>query len=79
MEFKKVSSAGDPVVVKRNKKRIDPLLPCLVAITVQLIATAYLYTIHAPKKSVIASGVLTSVYIFVTYLLNKKPNVKKAV
>jgi hypothetical protein len=66
-------------MVKRNKERVDPLLPCLVAIAVQLIATAYLYSVHAPIKSVIASGVLTSVYVLVTYLLNKKPNRKKAV
>lgn len=78
MELKKVSSAGDPDVVKRNKQRIDPIAPCIIAVSIQLMATVYLYSVSAPTRSIVASGVLTLVYLFVSYLLikpGKKPQV----
>jgi len=65
--------------VRRNKQKVDPLLPGLVAVVMQLIATLYLYSISMPTKSVVASAVLTFIYALVTYLLNKKPGKKKSV
>lgn len=79
MELKKVRSAGDPDVVKRNKGKIDPFFPSLIAISLQLISTLYLYSISAPVKAVISSGVLTLVYCLVFYLLAKKPKKKQGV
>ena len=73
MELEKIGSAGDPVVVRRNKQKIDPLFPSIIAVSVQLIATVYLHSINAPTKSVVASAILTAIYALVTYLLNKKP------
>lgn len=72
MEIKKISSAGDPDVVRKNRMKIDPLLPSIVAVLVQLLATLYLLLIHAPIKSIIASAIFTLIYIGVTYILNRK-------
>lgn len=79
MELKKVRSAGDPDVVKRNKNKIDPLFPSLIAISLQLVSTLYLYSISAPNKAVISSGVLTLVYCLVCYLLVKEPKKKRGI
>jgi hypothetical protein len=79
MELKKISSAGDPELVERNKKRIDPLLPSIIAILMQTLATVYLYHAGSPIKSVISSGVLTIIYCMVAYLLNSKPKKSKGV
>lgn len=79
MELKEVRSAGDPELVRRNKNSIDPLFPSLVAILFQLVSTLYLYSTKAPLKSIIASGVLTLIYVIVTYLLVKKPKNKPRV
>ena len=73
MELKKIRSAGDPELVMKNRNRIDPLLPSLLAILMQLLATLYLYHIKVPTRAVVASAVLTVIYCVVTYLLNKKP------
>lgn len=77
MEVKKISSAGDPLMVERNKHRIDPLLPSVVAVIIQFIATAYLYSINSSTGSIVASAMLTIIYAIVTYLLNREPNKKK--
>jgi len=77
MELKKVSSAGDPELVMRNRKIINPLWPSIFAVFMQLLATIYLYSVNVPKRAVIASAILTFVYCVVTYLLNKKPKVRK--
>ena len=73
MELKKVRSAGDPELVERNKKRIDPLIPSIIAVSLQLIATLYLAATGYPSRAVTASAILTAIYSFVTYLLNRKP------
>ena len=75
MEVKKISSAGDPLLVERNKKKIDPFVPAVIAIVVQLVATFYLYSIG----SIIVSAVLTIIYVIATYLLNTEPGKDKKV
>lgn len=72
MELKKVRSAGDPELVRRNKNTIDPLFPSLVAVFMQLMATLYLRAAGYSDKAVILSGTFTLIYVIVTYLLNKK-------
>lgn len=72
MELKKVRSAGDPELVRRNRNTIDPLFPSLLAVFAQLIATVYLRAAGYPDKAVIASAIFTAIYALVTYLLNKK-------
>ena len=79
MELKKIGSAGDPELVERNKNRIDPLFPSIVAILMQILATVYLYYAGYPLKSVISSGVLVVIYFFVAYLLNSKPKKSKGI
>lgn len=73
MELKKIRSAGDPDVVRQNKNRIDPLGPSIIAVSFQAAATVYLYLSSESIKAVISSGVLTLVYVLVSYLLIKKP------
>lgn len=80
MELKKVSSSGDPKLVKANRERIDPLLPSVIAIVVQCISTVYLHSIDAGVKAVSSSAALVVIYIIVTVLLNrehKKPHLDK--
>lgn len=72
MELKKIRSAGDPELVRKNRNTIDPLLPSLLAVSLQLIATLYLHTAGYPDRAVITSAILTTIYTLVTYLLNKK-------
>jgi hypothetical protein len=79
MELKKIRSAGDPDLVRRNKNTIDPLLPSIIAIIMQALATVYLYCSAAPIKSVISSGIIVIVYCIVAYLLNSKPKKNKGV
>ena len=78
MEVKKISSAGDPLLVERNKK-IDPFVPAVIAIVVQLVATFYLYSIGSSTGSIIVSAVLTIIYVIATYLLNTEPGKDKKV
>ena len=79
MEVKKISSAGDPLLVERNKKKIDPFVPAVIALVVQLVATFYLYSIGSSTGSIIVSAVLTIIYVIATYLLNTEPGKDKKV
>jgi hypothetical protein len=77
MELKKIRSSGDPVLVMKNRKKINPLLPSLTAVFLQALATAYLYSIGTVERAVISSAILTVVYTIITIILNtkhKKPN-----
>lgn len=79
MELKKVSSAGDPLVVERNRRSIDPLLPSMVAVSIQLLTTVYMYLTNEPAKSVAASGIVTAAYAALGYMLVRKPKTKKPI
>jgi hypothetical protein len=72
MELKEIRSAGDPELVKRNRSTINPLVPSVIAVFMQLIATVYLHFAGYPTSAVVSSGILTTIYAFVSYLLNKK-------
>jgi uncharacterized MnhB-related membrane protein len=72
MELKEIRSAGDPELVKMNRNKRDPLIPCILAVLMQLIATVYLYSMGHPTDAVVSSGTLTAIYAFVSYLLNTK-------
>jgi hypothetical protein len=72
MELKEIRSAGDPELVKMNRNKINPLVPSIIAVMLQLIATLYLHSAGYPSRAVISSAVLTAIYALVTYLLNKK-------
>lgn len=72
MELKKIRSAGDPELVRKNRGIIDPLVPSIIAVSFQLFATVYLYLAKYQESAVISSASLTIIYAIVTYLLNKK-------
>jgi hypothetical protein len=72
MELKEIRSAGDPELVKMNRNKIDPLVPSIIAVMLQLIATLYLHYAGYSPRAVISSAIFTAIYALVTYLLNKK-------
>ena len=74
MELKKVGSAGDPYMVRRNRSKIDAVVPSVVAVLMQLGATVYLFIDKAPVGSIVGSGIICLCYAGIGYILCKKPN-----
>lgn len=73
MELKKIGSAGDPIMVRRNRTRMNALLPSSIAVFMQLCATVYLFVDGAPTGSIVGSGALTVCYAAISCLLVRKP------
>jgi hypothetical protein len=70
MELKKIRSSGDPVLVMKNRKKINPLIPSVVAVLLQALATGYIYSTGVGTRAVVSSAILTLIYAGVTIILN---------
>lgn len=71
MEFKTLSSTGNISVVNHNRNKINPLLPSIIAIVLQLIATVYVYVTTESLVSTAISGLILLAYIKISYWLVK--------
>lgn len=64
-------------MVERNRRKIDPLFPSIVAVSMQLLATVYVFFAVPRPQSAIVCGSLTLVYAAIACVLNRKPRTQE--
>jgi hypothetical protein len=64
-------------MVERNRRKMDPLFPSVVAVFMQLLATVYVFFVTEKPQQAVVCGCITLLYIAAAYWLNRKPSPAK--